>query len=140
MFFNSNKEINRLTKEINRLLSEGISIIYLEVTIKTLSKLGLSGFKKLVTRSIFGKFQLTQISLNLKTSCCNLKIRGLGAKVCVDFLLFSFWKEYDALKSKPACFLLNKNLNFKTQRNPKWKIPHKLLERRTFFSSYKNQK
>ena len=31
--------------------------------------------------------QLTQILLNFKTSCCNLKIRDLGAKLCVAFLL-----------------------------------------------------
>ena len=32
MFFNSIKEINRSRKEINRLLSKGMSIIYLKVT------------------------------------------------------------------------------------------------------------
>ena len=32
MFFNSFKEINSLRKEINRLLSKGISNIYLNVT------------------------------------------------------------------------------------------------------------
>ena len=31
---------------------------------------------------------------------------------CVAFLLFLFWKEYDVLKSKCPCTLLNKNLNF----------------------------
>ena len=36
----------------------------------------------------FGALQLTKISLNFETSCCNLKIRGLGAKLCVAFLLF----------------------------------------------------
>ena len=34
MFFNSIKEINRLRKEINKLLSKGISNIYLKVTIE----------------------------------------------------------------------------------------------------------
>ena len=34
MFFNSMKEINRLRKEINRLLSKGMSNIYLKVTIE----------------------------------------------------------------------------------------------------------
>ena len=34
MFFNSVKEINRLRKEINRLLSKGMSNIYLKVTIE----------------------------------------------------------------------------------------------------------
>ena len=33
MFFNSIKEINRLRKEINRLLSKGMSNIYLKVAI-----------------------------------------------------------------------------------------------------------
>ena len=54
----------------------------------TFSKPRFSTFKKLVTRSVFGELQLTQISLNFKTSCCNLKIRGPGAKLCVAFLLF----------------------------------------------------
>ena len=34
MLFNSIKEINRLRKEINRLLSKGMSNIYLKVTIE----------------------------------------------------------------------------------------------------------
>ena len=34
MFLNSIKEINRLRKEINRLLSKGMSTIYLKVTIE----------------------------------------------------------------------------------------------------------
>ena len=34
MFFNSIIEINRLSTEINRLLSKGMSNIYLKVTIK----------------------------------------------------------------------------------------------------------
>ena len=32
--------------------------------------------------------QLTQISLKFKTSCCNLKIRGVGANLSVAFQLF----------------------------------------------------
>ena len=49
--FNSIKEINRLRKEINRLLSKGMSNIYLKVTIETFLKLRFSGFKKFVTGS-----------------------------------------------------------------------------------------
>ena len=52
--FNSIKEINRLRKEMNRLLSKGISNIYLKVTIETFSKLRFFGFKKFITRSVFG--------------------------------------------------------------------------------------
>ena len=33
--------------------------------------------------SVLGELQLTQTSLNFKTSCSNLKIRGLGAKLCM---------------------------------------------------------
>ena len=35
MFFRATEEINSLLKEINRLLSKGMSNIYLEVTIET---------------------------------------------------------------------------------------------------------
>ena len=52
--FNSVKEINRLRKEINSLLSKGMSNIYLKVTIETFSKLRFSGFKKFVTMSVLG--------------------------------------------------------------------------------------
>ena len=83
MFFNSIKEINRLRKEINRLLSKEMSNICLKVTIKTFSKFP----KKIVTKSVFGEYQLTQISLNFQSSFCNLKIGGLDAKLCVAFLL-----------------------------------------------------
>ena len=38
MFFNSLKEINKLRKEINRLLSKGMSNIYLKVTIEKNSR------------------------------------------------------------------------------------------------------
>ena len=59
--FNSIKEINRLRKEINRLLSKEMSNIYLKVTIETFSKLRFSGIKKLICRSVFGELQLMQI-------------------------------------------------------------------------------
>ena len=69
-----------------------MSNIYLKVTIdkKFLTQNFNLEFKKFVSRSVFGELQLMQISLNLQTSCYNLKIRGLGAKLCVAFLLFLF--------------------------------------------------
>ena len=114
MFFNSVKEINRLRKQINGLLSKGMLNIYWSYYWEklTFSKLQFSKFKKLVTRSVFEELQLTQISLNFKTSCCNLKIRGLGAKLCVAFLLFLFWKELWRFKSNSPCFLLKKSIRF----------------------------
>ena len=76
MPFHSIKEIIRIRKGIDRLLSKGMSNVYLKVTIETLSKLRFS-FKKFVTISVIGELQLTQISLNFKTSYCNLKTRGM---------------------------------------------------------------
>ena len=64
--------------------------------------------------SVFGELQLMQISLNLKTSCCNFKIRG------------NFERNYDVLKSKGPYILLNKNINFNKNEteskmeNPTW--------------------
>ena len=78
------------------------------------SNLRLAKFKKSVSRSVFGELQLTQISLNFKTSCYNVKIIGLGAKLCVAFLLLSKKKKtqnYDVLKSKNSCILLSKIKN-----------------------------
>ena len=57
-----------------------MSNIYLKVTTEkklTFSKLRFSKFKKFFTRSVFGELQLTRISLNFKTSCYSLEIRGL---------------------------------------------------------------
>ena len=85
MFFNS-------IKEINRLLSKGMSNIYLKVTIETFSKLRLLKVKEVVSGSVFRELQLTQISLNFKTSCCNIKIRVLGAKLNVAFCIILILK------------------------------------------------
>ena len=82
------KETNRLRNKINRLLNKAMSNIYLKVTIETFSKVPFSGFKESVTRPFYGELQLTQMSLNFETSHCNLKIRGVGAKLCMAFLLF----------------------------------------------------
>ena len=64
--------------------------IYLKVTIEKKGyrypKLQFSKFKKFVSRSVFGELQLTQILQNFQTSSHNLKIRSLGAKLCVAFL------------------------------------------------------
>ena len=57
------------------------------------------------------------------------------------FYYFNFERNYDLLKSKRPCFLLNKNINFNKneKQNRKWKISHTVLERCTF-NSYKNRK
>ena len=110
-------------KETNRLIGKEMSNIYYWEKL-TFSKLPFSKFKQLVTRSVFRELQLTQMSLNVKSSCCNLKIRGLGANVCVWlYYYFNFERNCNVLKPNPW-ILLNKNVNFnknKTEskmRNP----------------------
>ena len=82
MLFNSVKEMNRLRKEITRLLSKEMSNIYLKVTIEEKSRGSQSfdflGFKKFVS---FGELQLAKISLSFKTS---------WSKTVCGFPLFSF--------------------------------------------------
>lgn len=56
-------------------------------------KLQFTKFKKFVSRSAFTELQLTQISFNFQTSYWNIKIRGLGTKLYVNFLLFLLWKK-----------------------------------------------
>ena len=85
-----------------------------------------------MSRSVFGELQLTQITLNFRTSCCDLKIKDLGAKLCGLFYYFNFRINYDVLKSKNPCILLNKTINFnKNETESKLKIPHTVTERRT---------
>ena len=99
------------------------------------SKPQLSKFKKFVSRSVSGELQLTQISLNFQTSCYNLKIRGLGANLWVDFLVFFFLEGIMTLKS--PCFLLNKNINF-NKNETKSKMESAAHRWTLCFSSYKN--
>ena len=88
--FSSIKEVNRLLKETNRLLSKELSNIYLSVTIE----------KKWRTQN--------QISLNFQTSCCNLKVKVLR----VPFLSFLFWKELWRFKVKESMLFVKQNINF----------------------------
>ena len=108
------------------------------------SKLLFFKFKKFVSRSVFGRLQLMQISLNFQTSCRNLKIRSLAAKLCVVFLLFLFWKKLWRFKVKESVLFVEKKyklMKIKTTQIWKWKISHKVLERWTLrLSSYKNCK
>ena len=53
--------------------------------------------------------------------------------------LFNFQKNYDVLKSKSPCILLNKNVNFNWNET-KSKIQNPRETNRVFQSSYKNRK
>ena len=88
-----------------------MSNIYLKLTIEAFSKLRFSAFKTFVNRSVFGKLQLMQISLNFTNSSCNIKIRRLEQNYVWLFYYFNFEMNYDALKSKSSCILLKKNIS-----------------------------
>ena len=104
------KEINRLRKK-NRLLSKGMSNIYLKVTIETFSKLRFSGFKKFVTRSVLA----SRYHWILKLLVATYK-SDVWEQNCVWlFYDFNFERSYDVLKSKSPCILLNKNINFNNE-------------------------
>ena len=89
----------------------------------TYSKLRFSKLKKFTSKSVFGELQLRQISLNFQISYCNLKVRGLGAKLWMAFLLFLLRKELWGFEVKDSipCFLLNKNINF-SKNETEWKL------------------
>ena len=79
--------------------------------------------------SVLGELQLTQISMNFQISFCSTNQR-CGSKTVWLFYYFYFARNYDVLRSRSLCFLLNKNISFKkTRRNREWKIPHSVLER-----------
>ena len=87
-----------------------MSNIYLKVTIETFSKLRFSGFKKFVTSSVFGELKLTQITMNFKTSCCNLNSVVWKQNCAWLFYYLNFERNYNVLKSKSLCFLLSKKI------------------------------
>ena len=75
-----------INKKINKLINKIMSNIRILECQLLLRKNGV--LRKLCLQVSFWEPQLTQVLLNFKTSCCNLKIRRLGAKLCVAFLLF----------------------------------------------------
>ena len=86
MFFSSIKEIDRLVKEINWLLSKVMSNIYLKVTIE--KKWHIQNFDFLNLKSSSPAQFLG--SSNSRRHRCNSKSSDLEAKLCVAFLLFYF--------------------------------------------------
>ena len=101
-----------------------MSNIYLKVTIETFSKFQFSGFKKFVTRSVFGELQL--FKLLVATPKSEVWEQNFGW----HFYYFSFERNYDVLNSKSPCILLNKNINFnKNEMESKMENPtHSLRE------------
>ena len=109
MFFSS-------IEEINRLISKAMSNIYLKVTIK--KNLHSQNFyflslKILSLRQSLESSNSRRYHWILKRLVATLKLEVWGEKCVWLFCYFNFKRNYDVLKSKSPCFLLNKNLNIK---------------------------
>ena len=132
MFFSSIKEINRLWKLINRLLSKGMANIYLKFTIE--KKWGIQTFDFLnLKSSSLGQFlgnSNSQRYLIFKLLVAILKSDVWEQSCTWLFYLFIylfiftfyFWKNFDVLNWKIPCFLLkikfNKNETELKMENP----------------------
>ena len=78
-------------KGVNKLISKGMTNIYLKVTVEKIwlsQNFDLLSLKHLSPGQFLVSSNFTQISLDFKTSCCSLKIKRLGAKLYVAFQLF----------------------------------------------------
>ena len=89
-----------------------MSNIYLKVTIKTFSKLRFSGFKKFVTRSVFGGAPTHADIIEFLKFLLLLRNQRSGRKTVSDFYYFNLKRNYHVLKSNNPCILLNQNINF----------------------------
>ena len=101
-------------KEMNRLISEGLSNIYLKVTNKknwrSQNFLRSSKFKKFVSRSVFVELQFT--SLNFKLLVATWKSEAWEQNCVWIFYYFNFEKNHDILKLKSPYSSWNKKVNF----------------------------
>ena len=80
--------MNRLRKEINRLLSKGMTNIYLKVTIQTFVKLQIFWVYKTCDQDSFGELQITQMSSNF----VQLKNQTSGSKTVCGFSIILILK------------------------------------------------
>ena len=86
MFFRSIKETNRLLKEVNRLLINGMPNIFFRVTIDKKGR--IQNFHVLSLKSLsHGERQLMKIS-NFQTFLLQLKNKGYGRKTVFGFSIF----------------------------------------------------
>ena len=124
MFFNSIKEINRLRKEINRLLSKGMSNIYLKVTIEKnwrSQNFDFLSLKNLSPGQFLGSSNSRRYHWILKLFVATYKSE-VWKQICVWlFYYFNFERGCDFLKSKSPWILLIKNINF-NKKETEWKM------------------
>ena len=98
---------------MNWLLGKGMSNIYSKVTIEKkwcTQNFNFLSLKSLSPDQFLGSSSSCRLLLNFQTSCFNLKIRGLGAKLCKAFLsIILILKGIMTFQS--TRFVLNKNIN-----------------------------
>ena len=137
----------RSVKEVNRLLNKGISNVYLNNSYREkpmLAKLQFSKFSIFVARLVFCELQLTQVSLNFKTSCCNLTLHGkcpnkefflVRIQENTDQKKLCIWTLFTQFKNQRVCekwsvflFMLHfLNISFLTEMYPHFSREKALL-------------
>ena len=89
--FSSIQEINRSLKDINRVLSKGMLNIYVKFILgkSRTENFNFLNLKNSSPGQFFGSSNSRRYGI-FKLFVITSESRGLGAKVCVDFLLFLF--------------------------------------------------
>ena len=113
-----------IRKEINKLLGKGMLNIYLKVTIEKKGRTQTFDFLTLKSLST-GQF-LESSNSRTYHRIFKLLVAILNSEVCEPncvwlFCYFCFERNYDVLKSRSPCFLLNKMISLiKMRRNRKF--------------------
>ena len=108
MFFNS-------VKKINRLLTKGITNIYLKVTIEKnccSQDFDFISLKNLSPDQFLGSSNSRRYRRILKLLVATSKSEIWEQNCVWLFYYFNFERNYDVLKSKRSCIFWNKNINF----------------------------
>ena len=114
-------------KGANRLISKGMSNIYLKVTIEKNWHSQKCNFLSFLIFKKSSSFVAKNFLLQLKNHCS-------GSKTVCGFSVILVLKVKESMN-----FVEQKSL-IKMKRNRKWKIPYKILDRQTlYFSSNKNR-
>ena len=145
MFFSSVKEINRLLKEVNRLLSKGMSGIYYFKLLLRKSDLRqyfiILSWKRLSPNRFLGAPTYTSVT-EFSKFLLQLKNQRSGIKTVCRFSLSFIPKEITTFPAQRVCVFCWTEIQtlIKRRGNQKWKIPDTVLERWTLrFHSYKNR-
>ena len=107
LVFKIMESLQCILKEINRLISKGMSNIYLKVTIE--KKWRTQRFDYLSLKSLSPGQSLGSPNSRRYYWIFELKNQSSGSKTVSGFLSLWFWKELWRFK---AMLLLNKNINF----------------------------